>query len=109
MENKLKHIVLILSSTFILFQIYACRTENKTNTSTSTTTYFVAGKIVDMTGLDGCRFMVEIDSVLYEPSGLKEEFQVDNLKVYLKYEIEMRSSICMAGKGIKIIDCKKRE
>jgi hypothetical protein len=109
-KNKLKHIVLILSSAFVLFHSEACNPVKKAKHISSTQTDFSEGMIVDMSGLEGCAYMLKIDPVLYYPvSGLKDEFKIDGMKVAVKYAIEIRSEHCTTEKAIRIIDCKKRE
>lgn len=62
---------------------------------------FVKATIVDETGLDGCSFLIhfEADSTLFlQPQNLKEEWQKDGLKVWLKYRpTKPMANICMKG------------
>ncbi|MEM7085330.1 MAG: hypothetical protein AAF489_04060 [Bacteroidota bacterium] len=37
--------------------------------------------------LDGCGFVVDIDSKIYMPKNLPKEYQVDELKVKMKFEV----------------------
>lgn len=64
--------------------------------------------IVDRTGLDGCKLMIELkDGTMLEPTNL-EDFSIkkeDGSKVWISYsDAENGFSICMAGKMIEI-DC----
>jgi hypothetical protein len=66
--------------------------------------------IVTDVQLDGCRYMLKPDESdkKLEPQELAKEFQVDSLKVWVKYEVEDRMSVCMAGQTVRVIDIRKR-
>ena len=110
MRNKLKHIALIINILFILFQLQACTAVHETSSTNTSEDTFIAAVVVNKTGFDGCGFLLRIgETDLYEPNGLQEEFRMNDLKVWIKYELDPRPSICMVGKTITIIDCKLRE
>lgn len=60
--------------------------------------------------LDGCHFMLqrESDNKRLEPEELTPAFQQDSLKVWIKYEVDDRMSVCMAGQTIRLLDIRKR-
>jgi hypothetical protein len=60
--------------------------------------------------LDGCKWMLqdESDGKRYEPDGLQPEFEHDSLHVWLKYTVDDRMSVCMAGQTIKVVDIRIR-
>ncbi len=59
--------------------------------------------------LDGCRYMLYLDANRkLEPDYLPTEFQQDSVPVWIKYEVENRMSVCMAGETVKLLDIKKR-
>ncbi len=62
------------------------------------------GKIVDLSGLDGCRLMIElVDGKRLEPLNLPPEFAHPGMKVKFKYTVPGEvASICMAGKIVNV-------
>lgn len=68
------------------------------------------GKIVDMRGLDGCKFLIELaDGSRLQPINLAKEFQVDGLAIQFKASpAEGMMSICMAGPMVRIEEIKKK-
>lgn len=60
--------------------------------------------------LDGCHYMLQLesDNKRLEPDELTPSFQQDSLKVWIKYEVDDRMSVCMAGQTIKLLDIRKR-
>lgn len=72
---------------------------------------FVKATITDNTGLDGCRFLIQLESgQKLEPVNLDSTFHKDGKKVWLKYQEEKDAmSICMAGEIVRIISIEERE
>ncbi|MBI9053210.1 MAG: hypothetical protein JEY96_05300 [Bacteroidales bacterium] len=62
----------------------------------------------DYTGLDGCGWIFEnANDERFEPSNLNDYsiYLRDGKRYFVKYEIlDLYASICMVGKGIRIID-----
>jgi hypothetical protein len=58
------------------------------------------GTIVDMTGLDGCTFLIRLDDGRLLEADVPTELQVDGLRVSIDYTEEARVSICMAGETV---------
>ncbi|MGQ0829062.1 MAG: hypothetical protein ACT4ON_11795 [Bacteroidota bacterium] len=109
MKNKLKNIVLI---TLVIITT-AC--SQKTGTTQSTVKEqdkagFTKATVINYK-LDGCSWMLQLeDKNRLEPINLKEEFQKENLKVWVQYEIfKEGASICMAGEMVKIIAIELRK
>lgn len=72
---------------------------------------FVKATVVDNTGLDGCRFMLLLESgQKVQPLNLEENFLKDGMKVWVKYTVEKDAmSVCMAGEIVKIISIGERK
>ena len=71
---------------------------------------FVRATVVDMTGLDGCQFLLSLeDGGKLEPINLEPAYKKDNLPVWIRYiDLKESMSICMAGKMVRIIAIEKR-
>src|SRR3990172_2418981 len=67
---------------------------------------FVRATVVDMTGLDGCRFLLSLeDGKKLEPINLEPAYKKDNLPVWIRYiDSKDAMSICMAARMVRIID-----
>lgn len=66
--------------------------------------------LVDRTGLDGCTWLLETDSEVFEAINLGDfdAALVNGAKYCVSYEIaEDAASICMAGTIIRLTDFKK--
>lgn len=67
----------------------------------------VKAKFKDMTGLDGCGMMIELNNGgRLEPINL-EDFSIvpeDGMKIWVNYHATQGGSICMAGELVEI-DC----
>ena len=63
-------------------------------------------KVVDMTGLDGCKFMIELtNGDKLEPNKLDNKYMKDKMNVWVKYTLNKNgASVCMSGKMIVITD-----
>jgi len=62
--------------------------------------------------LDGCKWMLLLENgAKLQPQGmLAEAFQKDQMKVWVKYEMQKDApNICMAGEVVKILDIKERK
>jgi len=71
---------------------------------------FVRATVVDMTGLDGCQFLLKLEGgKKLEPLNLDPAYKKDGLPVWIRYIASKGSvSICMAGKMVKLIAIEKR-
>lgn len=118
------HICKLLCFIYIIFILISCKTNkidtNTKNTKTAENDTIVQLKetfpnekeaeIVDMTGLDGCNFMIKLkDGSRLEPINLEEIFKKNGLKVVVSYELYNGMSVCMAGKMIQITNIRKKE
>ena len=66
---------------------------------------YTIAKVIDNTEIAGCGFILELqDSTLLTPSKIGDEFKINNLKVYVKYEVLKKQPItnCMRGKVVNI-------
>ena len=66
----------------------------------------VEAKLTDLTGLDGCSWVLELENgKRLEPINL-EQFSnielVDGKKVLVEYQEQNSASVCMVGKTVKI-------
>ena len=91
---------IIICSTF-LFLFTSCNKESECEDSHS-------AKLVNMTGLDGCSWMIELgDGTKLEPTNLND-FNInlqENQKIWVVYHTAAQmASICMHGE-IVTIDC----
>ena len=70
---------------------------------------FVRATVVDMTGLDGCQFLLKLeDGKKLEPINLDPAYKKDGLPVWIKYiDSKGSMSICMTGKMVRIIAIEK--
>ncbi len=92
--------IIIVCSTFLFLFSY-CKKESECENSHS-------AKLVDMTGLDGCSWMIELNNgSKLEPTNLND-FSInlqDNKKIWVVYHsAPQMASICMHGE-IVTIDC----
>lgn len=71
---------------------------------------FVKATIVDKTGLDGCRFMLQLeDGKMLQPLNLDEKYMKDGLQVWVQYKVQKDvMTVCMAGDVINITEIEKR-
>ena len=69
------------------------------------------GRIIDWTGVDGCGFLIESDTVTYEVLNWDDLNFIpkDNTKVCFDYELVESASICMVGYTIHLTDCQSIE
>src|SRR5687768_4584182 len=102
--NKLKHIVLIAVLVCSGMYLSSCKCKKETaqtppdKTVESTEGYTPATVI--FYELDGCKWMLLLENgAKLQPQGmLPEAFQKDQLKVWVKYEMQKGApNICMAG------------
>mgnify|MGYP001307372293 CR=1 FL=1 len=92
--------IIIVCSTFLFLFSY-CKKESECENSHS-------AKLVNMTGLDGCSWMIELgDGTKLEPTNLND-FNInlqENQKIWVVYHTAAQmASICMHGE-IVTIDC----
>jgi len=71
---------------------------------------FKKGTIVDMTGLDGCSFMIKLkNGKTLEPNQLDDQFKKEGMLVWVRYSIPKSiNSICMAGQLVTLTAIEKR-
>lgn len=71
---------------------------------------YLKARIIDKTGLDGCAFLIELQSgEKLIPLNLRKEFRKDNLNVWVKYKKEDAMTVCMAGETVRIVDIAERK
>lgn len=98
---------------FILLTLISCKSAKTAHSGIP----LVTGKLVNMTGLDGCGWIIQLDenfpdgSNKLEPLNLQEH-KIDlkeGLRVELSYEETGGASVCMVGKmvNIKVIRARK--
>ena len=72
---------------------------------------YVAATVVDMSELDGCGYMLKLDSgkKLQPASALSEQFAVNKLRVWIKYQLKKGAvGICMSGQIVTITSIAKQ-
>ena len=71
---------------------------------------FVQATVVDNSGLDGCRFMLQLQSgKKLQPLSLEEKFMKDGAKVWIKYREQKHAmSVCMAGDVVQVLAIEER-
>jgi hypothetical protein len=93
--------ILVLTFAFIALCINSCNKQSECKNSQS-------AKLINMTGLDGCSWMIELtNGTKIEPTNLND-FNIDlqeNQKIWIVYHTAAQmTSICMHGE-IVAIDC----
>jgi len=53
--------------------------------------------------VDGCGWILKVDSVLYSPDNLPDQFKVNNLNVNVSYQVITRFSPCGWGNNISVV------
>ena len=106
MKSIIHHIVFIIINLAILSSFQSCNVFKKESTvSTETISPFIEytkATIIKNT-VDGCSWMLQLeDGKKLEPKELKKEFKLENLKVWLLYDVYKDYSFCMAGEMIII-------
>ena len=71
---------------------------------------YIKAMVVDMSALDGCRFMLKLESgKKLEPDKMDQIYQRDNMNVWIKYSLNKGgASICMSGQMVTLIDIQLR-
>jgi hypothetical protein len=92
---------LVLTFAFLALHIISCNKQSECNNSQR-------AKLVNMTGLDGCSWMIELNNgTKLEPTNLND-FNINleqNQKIWIVYHTAAQmASICMHGE-IVTIDC----
>jgi hypothetical protein len=89
------------------FQIeLTCINGVKSNREPVSCTNYVNATVKDLTGLDGCGMVLELENgSTLELNNLKDfpAFAKNDTKVKVSYVEEPRASICMVGKTVKIV------
>ena len=93
--------LLVLGLVVLTLAIHSCNKESECENSHS-------AKLVDMTGLDGCSWMIELNNgTRLEPTNLND-FNInlqENQKIWVVYHTAAQmASICMHGE-IVTVDC----
>tara|TARA_Y100001934_G_scaffold229914_1_gene277180 strand:+ start:352 stop:666 length:315 start_codon:yes stop_codon:yes gene_type:complete len=96
--------IIFCSFALFCFLIFSCSTAKKTNT-VEPECKLVSGKIVDMSSLDGCRYLIQLkDSSFLEPINLSDDYKIDKKEICFQYKLKPEiPSICMKGKIIEIL------
>ena len=69
------------------------------------------GKLKNLTGLDGCGWVIEANGKTYEPINLGEfdsSLLVENQHIFFSFNSFSGGSICMVGETIQLICVEKR-
>jgi hypothetical protein len=80
---------------------------SKSTSCTST----IKGKLKNLTGLDGCGWVIEANGKTFEPVNLGEfdsSLLAENQKIYFSYSPFTVGSICMVGETIQLKCVEKR-
>jgi len=71
----------------------------------------IQGKLKNLTGLDGCGWVIEANGKTFEPVNLGEfdsSLLAENQKIYFSYNPFPGGSICMVGETIQLTCVKKK-
>ena len=71
----------------------------------------IQGKLKNLTGLDGCGWVIEANGKTFEPVNLGEfdsSLLAENQKIYFSYSPFLGGSICMVGETIQLTCVKKK-
>jgi hypothetical protein len=72
---------------------------------------YTAATVVDMSKLDGCEFMLKLESgrKLQPSPPLTDKFCVNDKAVWIKYQVRKGAAgICMSGQIVTLIDIQDR-
>ena len=96
--------IIFCSFTLFCFLFFSCLTAKKANT-VEDECKLISGEIVDMSTLDGCRFLIQLkDSSFLEPINLSEEHQIHKKEICFQYKFKPEiPSICMKGKVVELL------
>ena len=94
----------------LLMMVVSCRSSAPSATALATHSGkgdLVKAMVLDYNELDGCTYILELeDGTRLEPVELPESFRSDSLKVWVKYTIVKRASICMVGQMVTVNEIK---
>jgi hypothetical protein len=111
MQSKLKHIAVIINC-FVLSVLYsACGYGDRAHpVSLKKQQEGYEKAIVKDYRVDGCTWLLVLeDGKKLQPVELKPEFQKDNLRVWIRYEIKKNGTgICMTGEMVTITTIERR-
>lgn len=110
--NKHKNIRVIILSFLMLTVITSCKTKKSTQENDEAKFSNYQKATVIKNEMDGCSWMIVLDSEpekKLEPINLKDEFKVENQKIWLQYKVHNGMSICMMGQMINITAIEKRK
>ncbi|MCB9224192.1 MAG: hypothetical protein R2780_02500 [Crocinitomicaceae bacterium] len=102
----------------LLLVLAGCGNKKDVSTSDNTSSDKVQaavsteGVIVDRSGEEGCGFMIKVqmdgnESIL-DPGPLAEDFQVDGLKVKVKYDLSRRQTTCTGTVPVILAEITKK-
>lgn len=101
MKIKISHITLIIINLVVLSTFQACTIFKKSPDSSTGPSLPFDGytkATVIKYSVDGCSWMLQLeDGKKLEPKKIKEEFKLENLKVWIQYDVYKDYSFCMAG------------
>lgn len=90
---------------FVIFVLLSMFTFSCNPIKTTSSKCTTEGKVKDMTGLDGCKFLIELaDGTKLNPIEFSDKsFELkDGQKIRFSYESVDAMNICMAGETVKI-------
>jgi hypothetical protein len=112
MKNKLKHIAGISAVLLLICFMTSCGYGDRAHPADTEHIFkgYQKATIIDYT-VDGCKWMLQLeDGKKLQPLELKPEFQKDQLKVWVMYEIKKGAvGICMAGEIVNITNIELRK
>ena len=99
--------IVFCSFALFCFLILSCSTSKNTN-AVVVECEWISVVIVDMSRLDGCRFLIQLkDSSFIEPINLSEEYRLNQKSVCFQYKLKPEiPSICMKGKIAEVLNIK---
>lgn len=93
-----------------ILNLYSCCKRNITSSPVITSApdstgqtdlKLVEATVIDYREVDGCSFLLEMnDGAKLQPENLPSEFQINRMKVLIKYHLTDRMTVCMAGKTV---------
>lgn len=110
--NKHKNIHVIILSFLLATTFVSCKTKKSAQENDEAKFSNYQKATIIKNDMDGCSWMIVLDSEpekKLEPVNLKEEFKVENQKIWLQYKVHNGMSICMMGQMINITAIEKRK
>ena len=100
------------SAILVMFSLLGCPKQTETPAADTSQkgasqakTQWVYAKVVDMSGLDGCRLLLELpDGKRLQPINLDKVYQKEGLKLRFTYKkADEYMGICMAGDMVELL------